>query len=164
MKTLHWHTHISWWVDISFGGFLWGAVQAIIHSGTLTHIHSPFTYIYFCTHTHIHSPYTHIHSPYTHIHSPYTHIHSPYTHIHSPYTHIHSPYTHIHSPYTHIHSPYTHIHSPYTHIHSPCTHNKYTKWMVSSYIGRPILYAHLIWNHFTAVFSRYGALIHFREL
>ncbi len=30
--------------------------------------------------------------------------------------------------------------------------------MVSSYIGRPILYAHLIWNHFTAAFSRYGTL------
>ncbi len=36
--------------------------------------------------------------------------------------------------------------------------NKYKKWMVSSYMGRPILYAHLIWNHFTAAFSRYGTL------
>ncbi len=26
--------------------------------------------------------------------------------------------------------------------------------MVSSYIGQPILYSHLIWNHFTAAFSR----------
>ncbi len=25
-------------------------------------------------------------------------------------------------------------------------------------MGRPILYAHLIWNHFTAAFSRYGTL------
>ncbi len=25
--------------------------------------------------------------------------------------------------------------------------NKYKKWMVSSYMERPILYAHLIWNH-----------------
>ncbi len=32
--------------------------------------------------------------------------------------------------------------------------NKYKKWMVSSYIGRPILYAHLIWNHFTAAILR----------
>ncbi len=32
--------------------------------------------------------------------------------------------------------------------------NKYTKWMVSSYRGHPILYAHLIWNHITAAFSR----------
>ncbi len=31
-------------------------------------------------------------------------------------------------------------------------YNKYKKWMVSSYIGRPILYAHLIWN------LRYGTL------
>ncbi len=30
--------------------------------------------------------------------------------------------------------------------------------MVSSYMGRPIPYAHLIWNHFTAAFSRYGTL------
>ncbi len=30
--------------------------------------------------------------------------------------------------------------------------------MVSSYMGRPILYAHLIWNHFTAAFLRYGTL------
>ncbi len=30
--------------------------------------------------------------------------------------------------------------------------------MVSSYIGRPILYAHLIWNHFTAEFLRYETL------
>ncbi len=30
--------------------------------------------------------------------------------------------------------------------------------MISSYMGRPILYAHLIWNHFTAAFSRYGTL------
>ncbi len=37
--------------------------------------------------------------------------------------------------------------------------NKYKKWMVSSYMGRPILYAHLIWNHFTAAFSRYGTLL-----
>ncbi len=36
--------------------------------------------------------------------------------------------------------------------------NKYKKWMVSSYMGRPILYAHLIWNHFTAAFLRYGTL------
>ncbi len=36
--------------------------------------------------------------------------------------------------------------------------NKNTKLMVSSYMGRPILYAHLILNHFTAAFSRYGAL------
>ncbi len=39
--------------------------------------------------------------------------------------------------------------------------NKYKKWMVSSYMGRPILYAHLIWNHITAAFLRYGTLIHF---
>ncbi len=32
--------------------------------------------------------------------------------------------------------------------------------MVSSYMGRPILYAHLIWNHFTAAFLRYETLIH----
>ncbi len=38
--------------------------------------------------------------------------------------------------------------------------NKYTKWMVSSYKGHPILHAHLIWNHFTAAFLRYGTLIH----
>ncbi len=31
--------------------------------------------------------------------------------------------------------------------------------MVSSYRGRPILYAHLILNHFTAAFSRYGTLL-----
>ncbi len=36
--------------------------------------------------------------------------------------------------------------------------NKYKKWMVSSYMGHPILYAHLIWNYFTAFFSRYGTL------
>ncbi len=30
--------------------------------------------------------------------------------------------------------------------------------MVSSYMGCPILYAHLIWNHFTAAFLRYGTL------
>ncbi len=30
--------------------------------------------------------------------------------------------------------------------------------MVSSYMGRPILYAHLIWNHFTSAFLRYGTL------
>ncbi len=30
--------------------------------------------------------------------------------------------------------------------------------MVSSYIGRPILHAHLIWNHFTAAFSINGTL------
>ncbi len=35
--------------------------------------------------------------------------------------------------------------------------------MVSSYMERPILYAHLIWNHFTAAFLRYGTLIHFEE-
>ncbi len=35
--------------------------------------------------------------------------------------------------------------------------NKYKKWMVS-FIGRPILYALLIWNHFTAAFLRYGTL------
>ncbi len=34
--------------------------------------------------------------------------------------------------------------------------NKNKKWMVSSYIGRPILYAHLIWNHFTAAFLDMG--------
>ncbi len=38
--------------------------------------------------------------------------------------------------------------------------NKYKKWMVRSYTGHPILYAHLIWNHFTAAFLRYGTLIH----
>ncbi len=37
--------------------------------------------------------------------------------------------------------------------------NKYKKWIVSSYMGRPILYAHLIWNHFTAAFLRYGKLL-----
>ncbi len=31
--------------------------------------------------------------------------------------------------------------------------------MVSSYAGHPILYAHLIWNHITAAFLRYGTLI-----
>ncbi len=36
--------------------------------------------------------------------------------------------------------------------------NKYKKWMVSSYRGHPTLYAHLIWNHFTAAFLRYGTL------
>ncbi len=36
--------------------------------------------------------------------------------------------------------------------------NKYKKWMVSSYIGRPRLHAYLIWNHFTAAFLRYGTL------
>ncbi len=41
--------------------------------------------------------------------------------------------------------------------------NKYKKWMVSSYTGHPILYAHLIWNHFTAAFLRYGTLIHFED-
>ncbi len=35
--------------------------------------------------------------------------------------------------------------------------------MVSSYIGHPILHAHLIWNHFTAAFLRYGTLIHFED-
>ncbi len=30
--------------------------------------------------------------------------------------------------------------------------------MVHSYTGRPILYALLIWNHFTAAFLRYGTL------
>ncbi len=30
--------------------------------------------------------------------------------------------------------------------------------MVSSYIGHPILHAHLIWNHFTAAFSINGTL------
>ncbi len=35
--------------------------------------------------------------------------------------------------------------------------------MVSSYMGHPILYAHLIWNHFTAAFLRYGTLIHFED-
>ncbi len=32
--------------------------------------------------------------------------------------------------------------------------NKYKKLIVSSYMGRPILYAHLIWNHFTAAFFK----------
>ncbi len=32
--------------------------------------------------------------------------------------------------------------------------------MVSSYRGHPILYSHLIWNHFTAAFFRYGTLIY----
>ncbi len=32
--------------------------------------------------------------------------------------------------------------------------NKYKKWMVSSYRGHPILYAHLIWNHITAAFPK----------
>ncbi len=36
--------------------------------------------------------------------------------------------------------------------------NKYTKLIVISYMGRPILYAHLIWNHFTAAFLRYRTL------
>ncbi len=31
--------------------------------------------------------------------------------------------------------------------------------MVSSYIGHPILYAHLIWNHITAAFSINGTLL-----
>ncbi len=31
--------------------------------------------------------------------------------------------------------------------------------MVSSYMGRPILYALLIWNHITAAFSRNGTLL-----
>ncbi len=35
--------------------------------------------------------------------------------------------------------------------------------MFSSYMGRPILYAHLIWNHFTAAFLRYGTLIYFED-
>ncbi len=35
--------------------------------------------------------------------------------------------------------------------------------MVSSYTGHPILYAHLIWNHITAAFLRYGTLIHFED-
>ncbi len=35
--------------------------------------------------------------------------------------------------------------------------------MVSSYIGRPILHALLIWNHFTAAFLRYGTLIHLED-
>ncbi len=30
-------------------------------------------------------------------------------------------------------------------------------------MGRPILYAHLILNHFTAAFSRYGTLLHFED-
>ncbi len=30
-------------------------------------------------------------------------------------------------------------------------------------MGRPILYALLIWNHFTAAFLRYGTLIHFED-
>ncbi len=30
--------------------------------------------------------------------------------------------------------------------------------MVSSYMGRPILHAHLTLNHFTAAFLRYGTL------
>ncbi len=33
--------------------------------------------------------------------------------------------------------------------------------MVSSYIGRPILYALLIWNHITAAFSRNETLLNF---
>ncbi len=33
-----------------------------------------------------------------------------------------------------------------------------TQRMVSSYIGHPILHAHLIWNHFTAAFSINGTL------
>ncbi len=41
--------------------------------------------------------------------------------------------------------------------------NKYKKWMVSYYMERPILYAHLIWNHFNAAFLRYGTLIHSEE-
>ncbi len=41
--------------------------------------------------------------------------------------------------------------------------NKYKKWMVSSYQGHPILHAHLIWNHITAAFLRYGTLIHFED-
>ncbi len=35
--------------------------------------------------------------------------------------------------------------------------------MVSSYMGHPILYAHLIWNHITAAFLRYGTLIYFED-
>ncbi len=35
--------------------------------------------------------------------------------------------------------------------------------MVSSYTGHPILHVHLIWNHITAAFLRYGTLIHFED-
>ncbi len=35
--------------------------------------------------------------------------------------------------------------------------------MVSSYRGRPILYAHLNRNHITAAFLRYGTLLNFED-
>ncbi len=35
--------------------------------------------------------------------------------------------------------------------------------MVSSYMGRPILHAHLTLNHFTAAFLRYGTLLNFED-
>ncbi len=35
--------------------------------------------------------------------------------------------------------------------------------MVDSYMGRPILYAHLILIHFTAAFLRYETLLHFED-
>ncbi len=38
--------------------------------------------------------------------------------------------------------------------------NKHKKWVVCSYMGHPILYAHLIWKLFTAAFSRYGTLFY----
>ncbi len=35
--------------------------------------------------------------------------------------------------------------------------------MVSSYTGHPILYAHLIWNHITAAFSRNETLLNIED-
>ncbi len=35
--------------------------------------------------------------------------------------------------------------------------------MVSSYTGHPILYAHLIWNHFTAAFLRKETLLNIED-
>ncbi len=35
--------------------------------------------------------------------------------------------------------------------------------MVSSYMGHPILHAHLIWNHFTAAFSRNYTLLNLED-
>uniref|UniRef100_A0AAZ1XT04 G-protein coupled receptors family 1 profile domain-containing protein n=1 Tax=Oreochromis aureus TaxID=47969 RepID=A0AAZ1XT04_OREAU len=112
------------------------AVQAKIHSFTLTHIHSSLTHIYFHSHIHIFSVFhshTHTFFFHTHIFSlshtyiftlTYIYFHS---HIHTFFFHIHIfslshtyiftlTYIYFHS-HIHIFSLYFYIHSSFTHIY-----------------------------------------------
>ncbi len=90
---------------------LWGAVQAIIHSGTLTHIHSPFTYIHFYSHTLTFSFHIHTYFSHTHIYSPFTYIHTSLTH-----TYILLSHTYILLSHTYILLSHTYIFLSHTYI------------------------------------------------